>query len=48
MAFFDKLKDAKNTVLDSAGNLANNAKNSIEKAKEDYAQKKRRSSSFRC
>lgn len=40
MAFFDKLKDAKNTVMDSAGNIANSAKNSFEKAKEEYAQKK--------
>ena len=36
MAFFDKLKDAKNTVMDSAGNIANSAKNSLEKAKEEY------------
>lgn len=40
MAFFDKLKDAKNSVLESAGNITNSAKNSFDKAKEGYAQKK--------
>ncbi|MGN1158905.1 MAG: SHOCT domain-containing protein [Lachnospiraceae bacterium] len=40
MTFFDKLKDVKNSALESAANIGSNAKSSIDKAKEGYAQKR--------
>lgn len=40
MAFFDKLKDVKSSVMSTATGIVDTTKSSIKKAQEDYAQKK--------